>query len=154
LATDPVRDVEFVDWRALPRLPLLLSSLLLHATLLTWYVLYQRDPATEAYAPVMSIQLVAARPRKPAQPPRHRQTPFLGRQDHIVQAPMAAAREGAPVVAPPANGTSLRDLMAAPFADGRRRTHPGPKLPLPCDASASLTDPADSKLQGRGQCSL
>jgi hypothetical protein len=37
-------------------------------------------------------------------------------------------------VAPPANATSPADLMAAPFADRRRRTHLDPKPTLPCDA--------------------
>jgi hypothetical protein len=132
VATDPV---EPASWRALQRLPVLLLSLLLHATLLTWYVLYQREPVTEAYAPVMSIQLVAANPRNPPRShPHRRQSPPVARRDRIVQTPLAPTRDGSPVVAPPANATSPGDIMAAPFADGRMRAHLGPKLTRPCDA--------------------
>jgi len=133
VATDPVRAVEPIGWRALQRLPVLLLSLLLHATLLTWYVLYQRESVTEAYAPVMAIQLVAPNPRKLPQPHKH-QSPPVTPQDHIVQTPTAPTRDGASVVVPPVNATSPADIMAAPFADARRRAHLSPELTRRCDA--------------------
>jgi hypothetical protein len=110
-------------------LPVLLLSLLLHASLLTWYAVYQRAPVTGAYAAAMSIQLVNTKPRKPLRPqqqPAHRGSPSASR-DPIVHTP------GPPVEARAAGMPSPDALAAAPFADGRRRSHLDLKLTRPCD---------------------
>lgn len=114
----------------------MLLSLLLHATLLTWYVLYQRDPVTEAYAPVMSLRLVAAISRKSPRPPprRQHQSPPVPVWHHIVQTPMAATPDDAPVVAPAVSAASPADLMAEPFANGPKRPSLGPEPTRPCEA--------------------
>jgi hypothetical protein len=120
----------------------LLVSLLLHGSLLGWYALYQRAPATRAEAPVMSITLVAAR-ALPRPPPRRR-------RDHIAPGPLAPTREAAPVVAQPAEAVLPADLMAAPFAVAQGPAHPGAKPLRPCggfdDGEGHRPCPADSAL--------
>jgi hypothetical protein len=123
-------------------LPFLLLSLLLHASVLTWYVLHRPALARNADAPVISIQLVASRPPNPSRPrPPRRPTPPVTHGEPIIQGPMPTTRDAAPTMAQAA------DVMAAPFADAHRPPHAGRKPP--CEAlDAGRGDLADPCMPG------